>query len=209
MKRFLGGFILIVLVGCVDNTIPLAAMDTGQNAAWDGEGENLVFEGTGSQWLAVPKVGASPNQGADSNESLNEVDGIECGVSDLVFSAEMHDDDGALVDRGYSTDSHRLWGRIFNPCDQSVSFETVSACLIEGWRIRGGELPSMATFPCSGEPIVRTIAAGQFIEQEVTPLHDLLEGTYEVTVVFGRQVNAYGARAEASLDYDIVNRAWP
>lgn len=201
MKSFLCGVLSTVVVGCVDNTIPLAMMDTGQGVAWVSEGETLVAEGVESKWFAVPK--------SESIESGNESEETGCGVMDLEFSAEMHDEEGALTERGYSTDRHRLWGRIFNPCDETVSFETVSACLIEGWRIKGGDLPSLATFPCSGEPIVRSILPGQFIEQEVTPLHDLSEGTYEVTVVFGRQVNAYGARAEASMDYEIVNRSYP
>ncbi len=188
-------------VGCIDNSIPLDEFDTGVLNSDQGEEIEASHPSVGAVSSGVSVEGASHSDGPVNERAP------ECGVLDLDFAAQMRDEDEEQVEVGYPVDRHRIWAQIHNPCEHPVELTTETSCLIEGWRITAdGVHPSLGSFPCGGAARIRTIPAGGFIEQEVTPLHDLGVGDYEVSVVYGHKVNAYGGRAEAKLEYEVVSR---
>ena len=189
-------------VGCIDNSIPSAEYDTGVSASWSSVDEESAGD---SMDRVVSSVAILEGLNASDGSAQDRTP--DCGVRDLHFKAEMRDVERETVEVGYPTDRHRVWARIHNPCDHAVELKTETSCLIEGWRIAGDWAhPSLGSFPCGGAERIRTVPAGGFIEQEATPLHDLGVGLYEISVVFGHKVNAYGGRAEAILDYEVLSR---
>jgi len=201
--------VLAVTPACIDNSIPIGFEDTGRpldassplpEGSEDSDEKDLfrhvVLNHSAGQ-LPLNAATASPSNDA------------ECGADDLLFEAEVRDSLGEAVEEGFSIDEHRLWARVYNPCTSAVVFDTERRCLVEGWRIEVQGALSTAAFPCGGTGGARTVAADAFIEQEVMPLHDLAEGEYTFSIVFGHAPHMDDDLFEAAVDFEVLSRAFP
>lgn len=209
MRTSTFAMVIAVTPACIDNSIPIGLEDTGHALTVPSAvADSAEHEGEqGASWGLVQEhsAGEFPRNAATDSRSS----GAECGPGDLVFEAEVRDAVGEAVDGGFSIDEHRLWARVHNPCTSAVAFDTESRCLVKGWRIEVHGSLFTGAFPCGGAGGTRTVAAESFIEQEVMALHDLTEGEYALSVVFGHAANPEDDLFEAAVDFAILSRAHP
>ena len=205
MKQVVG-FAVMASMGCIDNSIPAAEMDTGEPTALasDGAAPDRSLAASSAPWDTPGFGDASAANDAPGGDTAD--DG-RCDVGDLQMVAEVRHDDGEPAAFGYPTQSHRLWVRVANPCETTVELETLSGCFVEGWRATVGAISASASFPCGGEPGVRRLDPGAVMEQEVTPFHDLVEGGYALSVDLGVADPDTGSRISVDTDYTVLSRA--
>ena len=145
-------------VGCIDNSIPMAELDTGEPAAMASDAPDERSLAAADQPRSTPEYRGSGS--ANNDAAGTAADGEWCGVHDLQMVAEMRHEDGEPAAVGYPTQSHRLWFRVANPCETAVELETLQGCLVEGWRAAAGAISASASFPCGGESGIRRIEPG-------------------------------------------------
>ena len=132
MKQVVG-FAVMASMGCIDNSIPAAEMDTGEPTALasDGAAPDRSLAASSAPWDTPGYGDASAANDAPGGDTAD--DG-RCDVGDLQMVAEVRHDDGEPAAFGYPTQSHRLWVRVANPCETTVELETLGGCFVEGWR---------------------------------------------------------------------------
>lgn|GEM_PF-3504264 len=199
--------VILPMLGCIDNSMPLE--DTGRDPAGSSQGTGSDRIDTGDAELrsmAVDSDGIHDQlvEPVDFTESNNAPP--SCDGDGLSIVAEMRDADGDVVIMGHPTHHYRLWVRITNTCDEPVDLRTEQSCLVSGWTVTSGGLEGSATLPCFGGPTVRQIQPRQWIEREVTPLHDLIEGTYTIEAELGSQWQDGLTSDRAGVEFTVVSR---
>lgn len=198
-----------LMMGCINNSIPLEDTARADDAQSQSDLDRFDTGGADTPF-AVPDSEGINGALVDSIESVETGENSgHCDGDELTIVAEMRDDEGTVVTMGHPTQHHRLWVRIINACDEALDMRTSQSCLITGWTVTSGSLRGSATLPCFGGPTVRTIQPGQWIEREVTPLHDLVEGTYTVGVELGSTLQNEWTQDRAEVEFTVISRAAP
>ena len=105
-----------------------------------------------------------------------------CDVDQLKTFIEFRTG-GEIVSSLSEGQNGQVWAVIGNQCKNEINFTTNSGCLYESWVMEGGGfVPAGGDFVCSPEPVPRTLRSGQAFQRLITPLNDLPNAVYTVTV---------------------------
>ena len=90
---------------------------------------------------------------------------------------------GEIVSSLSAGQNGQVWAVIGNACKNEINFTTNSGCLFDSWLIEGGGFdPGSGSFVCDPAPVSRTLRSGQAFQRLITPLNDLPDGVYDITV---------------------------
>ncbi len=115
-------------------------------------------------------TGAGTDGGTDGGGDTGDTGaGEACGVRELIWYAEVRDASGTAGSSFPASASLTMVGGVRNPCDEAVSFETTSTCLVTSWEVtdadgRGGGMGQA----CGGAITTWTLAPGDSAEEDAS-----------------------------------------
>ena len=152
---------------------------------------------------------AVKNDEGDTAAEVSEFDDIEvtdldrCDGDQLQFGIEMRDQSGNIITSASPGSRNELWGTIGNICKNTIEYQTDTQCLIELWSIVGGGFSQQNhVFLCDPTTQDRSLQSGKVLRRLISPLNDLSEGTYNITVDFSF-TSSDGAKAQEEATLQI------
>jgi hypothetical protein len=143
----------------------------------------------------------------------DELDEIEvsdlknCDGDQLIFKLEFRDKVGNIIESASAGSQNELWATISNICQNDIEFDTASQCLIEGWIITDNASESASTsFLCTPQPTTHVVPSGRILRRLVSPLNDLGDGSYSISVGFGYYFSSEGGQATATGTFYVNQR---
>ena len=158
-----------------------------------------------------------PVQGTDAGAEDNVIPpvrdsgvvGRRCTVSDLIYTAEPRDANGACTD-ACASDTIEFVGKVFNPCDHVIEFTTNSSCIVNQWEWKNHDqaaAQSERMSPMCAQAITtHRLEAESFKEQSSGQITGLRAGNWMLTITFssfssGNAISVSPAGEEVSVTF--------
>jgi hypothetical protein len=126
---------------------------------------------------------------SDNFEELTDIEVVDipgCDSGNLYYGIETRDRDGNIITAAETSGYVELWATIGNACKKTIEYQTETQCVIEDWSISGGPslLSESYSLLCEGGPEERSLPSGKQLQMMISPLNDLVEGTYDISATF-------------------------
>ena len=137
------------------------------------------------------------------------VSGRRCTVSDLIYTAEPRDANGACTD-ACASNTIEFVGKVFNPCDHVIEFTTNSSCIVNQWEWKKHDqatAQSERMSPMCGQAITtHRLDAESFKEQSSGQVTGFSSGNWILTITFssfssGNAISVSPAGEEVSVTF--------
>jgi hypothetical protein len=126
---------------------------------------------------------------SDNFEEFTDIEVVDipgCDSGNLYYNIETRDRDGNIITVAETSGYVELWATIGNACKKTVEYQTETQCVIEAWSISGGPFsnPESYSLLCDPTPEDRSLPSGKQLQMMISPLNDLVEGSYDLGATF-------------------------